>query len=267
MEQGNEKINSLVKMLKKIWENFKENNIENFAKREFPKDFKPYEEDQKIIQDIIGHRQEFVNNNMSYTYLIATIIDTCYSTQVRRFNDICKVCECISEKESVIVDFIESHDSQKYKEHISQLVNKIKDDIDIDKIPFSFITKYFALHGKRFNKNADALPIYDKYVQMYINAYFFGKGNKNFDKKNVNYLKFYESMDEIRTNTVGDFDQLDKKIWFTAKCIQSAINEEKPSKKELEELLDKHLLFLDKKDYDDKYFENVIRDIKNSIKE
>lgn len=245
---------------------FRYTEIQEYISNNFKDKYEPYIEDEKIIRNTICNYEKFENLQL-YVYLVSTIIDACYSTQVRRFSNMNNVCEKLVGAQKLISCLTKPCDIEILKNEIYEIINIIKEDSSIGKTPFSFLTKFFALHRKRFNSFLEALPIYDKYVQLYLDVFYAEKNKKNnkFKKEDYNYLDFYESMNGIRSKLKLDFDELDKKIWHTAKCLQFLFNKDS-NIEYIDDLIESHLKFLNECDFDDMYFKKLIIDIKNSSK-
>ena len=140
-------------------------------------------------------------------------------------------------------------------------MNEIQGDTSI-KFPFSFLTKYYALHTRYNNECGKKLPIYDKYVQEYINAYFETDKNKKFKKSDIKnndaYKKFYNCMQEIlekekESKEELNFSDLDNKIWFCAKLIQLILENKKISENYSFEIE------ADNNNYQAKYFNKILK--------
>lgn len=260
--------NTLINDIEKVYEHFKSNNIKEFAKTRFQEEFSAYTEDEAIIKNAIGCKINApCDKKLSYIYQIATIIDACYSTQVRRFNNLYYICNLLSKKQKIFKNLTKQINEESLVQPIKELVNEILEDEKVEKKPFSFITKYFALHRKRYNEKLSPLPIYDRYVQMYLDSYYKDKSKKKtFTKGQYNYENFYLDMKSICDDLVIDFDQLDNKIWFTAKSLQFLIG--KNSKKDfIDEIINKDFKKIDNNDSCDyKYFIRLLNDIKSNLK-
>ena len=192
--------------------------------------------------------------------LKATVIDACYNTQVRRFSNITAICEELENYEAKSCNLDE----------INKAINNIQKNAD--KSCFSFLTKYFALH-RRYDENYEKLPIYDKYVQEYINAFYSTKGIKgkfkDTDKKAENaYEKFYKCMEKIleeenegiKENEKLNFSDLDNKIWFCAKLIRIILNSSEKNLENLEfNIKDEN----NKNNYKLAYFKKILEQEKN----
>ena len=238
--------NELQEELQELYNVFVNNklNEECEYKNKYENMFTLFKTDKKIIEKVCKEDD---------AYLKATVIDACYSTQVRRFDNLTTICEELKEHEA------KSCEPNK----INEIVNNIQKNAK--KSCFSFLTKYFALH-RRYDENYEKLPIYDKYVQEYINAFYSVNKNKkekfkDTDKKAENaYEKFYSCMKKISEKEKLDFDKLDNKIWFCGKLIQLIVaNNEIPKDYQFEIKLHN--------DYQAKYFNKILKqEINKKIK-
>ena len=77
----------LIDEVREIYIHFKKNKIKVYAQKKFKKEFLAYIKDEEIIKKAIDFKKNAINQKeqLLYIYQIATIIDACYSTQVRRF--------------------------------------------------------------------------------------------------------------------------------------------------------------------------------------
>ena len=259
----------LIDEIREIYIYFKKNKIKVYAQKKFKKEFSSYKKDEKIIKKAIDFKKNAINRKeqLLYVYQIATIIDACYSTQVRRFNNIYYICDCIYKKEKKFKDLTSQLNDEYLINTITELVNEILKDKKIEKKPFSFVTKYFALHRKRFDKKLKPLPIYDRYVQMYLDSFYYRDNKRKFYKEENNYSCFYDDMNNICSKLGIDFDKLDNKIWFTAKSLQFLIGKNE-SKNNLDKIINNDLKNIDDCDSCDyRYFIRILKDIKSNQKE
>lgn len=225
---------TLKQQLKEIYEWYKD----AYREPKFNKVEKIYNElkkgmnnDEKIINLVC-------ENSNCKPYLKATVIDACYSTQVRRFSKLSEICKCLETEE-----YPAPKDCNE--EQINKIIEEIRENKEIDKFPFSFLTKYFALHDRK------KFPIYDKYVQMYIDAF-----GETFNKNKNTYYEFYKIMDRLKGNL--DFEKLDNKIWYTAKLIQEIFRNE-PKYENKDDIINNLINELQMSDNDAKFFTELLK--------
>lgn len=241
------------KELLDIYEAFVNNNSRNFCREKFKDIYSEFNEDGRIIKEICS------NND---TYLKSSIIDAFYSTNLRRFNKLINIANILKKYNARTANIDE----------IINSINEVKQCLnDKEDMPFSFLTKYFALH-RRYEKNLDVLPIYDSYVQKYINSHFFRNKKERFNESDKpDYRKFYNCMQKILEHEkVQDFDTLDNKIWFTAKLVKKIIRNT-TAKSVLVNFdmndFGKRLLQIGGEEYHKRYFLKIVREeINNNIK-
>ena len=170
---------------------------------------------EAAIQYSIEHPFNETRENPIYTYTKVSLINDNYSTHLSSTEKI-----AISR---ILFDYFEGIQNQNYNENlIENIRTACKEDADLHKDPYSFITKYCCHH------NPNSYPIYDSYVDIMLRWYSFLPAFQ-FNLADVNsdfndYNSFRNALYDIKTVFEADesidsitYRDLDKFLWSAGK--------------------------------------------------
>ncbi|MCQ2957581.1 MAG: hypothetical protein MJ180_01620 [Candidatus Gastranaerophilales bacterium] len=221
---------------------------------------KIYTSDQNIIESIIKNFNSG-KLNKNDIFLLLTVIDSCYSTQVRRFGNLLNTNNVIYE--NIQDENVFDIDNDELKEIIDKICCDLIENKENNFFPFSLITKFFSLlrYYGCTEETKKYFPIYDKYVNYYLRLRtdipkFDISKIKGNDKEHI-YTKFYESMKQLSDKGKLNFYRLDKKIWLAMKMTQSLVKNNKSADNLKEEA---------QKSENGRYIEFCVKSVRNNDK-
>ncbi len=161
--------------------NFKE--IQNIIEKKRNNLFERYKLDEAILEKYVN-KDEYLKSDLDYVYFISTLINSFYSTRMGGHR-IYAVSQFISNYNDIttleqVINIISS--SQKSKIQIAKNGRKF--------CPYSFLTKYYAIHNRIINGcKYSEIPIYDNSVDKSLKVIIhYVKNNKN-DKYSNEFVK------------------------------------------------------------------------------
>ena len=129
--------NKLRDAIEEIYKQYRLNDIKEYAYTNFKKEFLSYTKDKDIIvREIYNKKKANDDEMLSCIYQVATIIDSCYSTQVRNFNNIYYICDHIYETEKIFKDLTGDINKKTLIASLDELIKALYDDVRIKKFHF-----------------------------------------------------------------------------------------------------------------------------------
>lgn len=183
---------------------------------------KRYETDEDLLRK---HIKEFLHEHtdLSVVYFKSTLINSFFSTRMGAdlvYNTAEKICKVEIDLQKIIEDGPENH-----LEELTSSFDKKNGPQIKNYHPFSFFTKYLAIHSKVLSTNSK-FPIYDHLVEKVIkNSDLYSEFTKSKDYKDSQcgrnlkkYKNLYYTLKYFSKHTKCDFSSLDKVLWLIGKA-------------------------------------------------
>lgn len=165
---------------------------------------------------------QYINNShiLHNAYFKATLINAFYSTRMGA-DLVYQAAKHIANHEKLIThiirkDELNEDDLTNINEFCHQKLSRDRlDESKEDYNPYSFFTKYLAIHDRIVNKKEESkLPIYDTLVEKVIKSsdLFNGKFNLR------NYSSLFHTLDSIGKK-YGGFSSIDNILWTLGRFI------------------------------------------------
>ena len=186
---------------------------------------KRYEIDESLLREHIK-RLSANHKQLQVVYFKSTLINSFFSTRMGAdlvFDTAQKICG-IEESLQQIIQKGPSENLEKLTSCFEQLKNK---GGNRNYYPFSFFTKYLAIHSRILSKeDISKFPIYDRLVEKVIkNSDIYSQFTQSKHYKDTHcgrnlkqYQNLYHTLEYFSKCTKCDFTSLDKILWLIGKA-------------------------------------------------
>ena len=180
-----------------------------------------YDYDEDLLKK---HLTPFLKkHDLSSAYFKATLINSFYSTRMGA-DTLFEVAKKIKANSNLIQHILRKRNIRGKENEINKFLEECKIKQGNRYIrPYSFLTKYIAIHDRLAHHNGARFPIYDQFISKYLSKIKnFGDKELNISQKKLKtYTELYNSIDSLAEEFSHNFTAIDNVLWTIGKYLQN----------------------------------------------